>query len=262
MPEGHLIHRLAEDHFRELAGQTVAVSSPQGRFAGLADFLDGRRVTRVDAIGKHLLYRFKGATLHIHLGLRGSFKTEPYVVLRKKQSVQLKLATTEKAFLLRQPLKCELLSGLQVDRLLRRLGPDPLQASADPERVWLSVRTSRTPIGSLLLDQSVIAGIGNIYRSEILYRLKIHPNRSASSLTRTEFDLLWNTTVELLTIGKTYGRIITADPRIVGKPLEQMHESESTLVYQKQFCRTCHESIDSWELTNRTIYACPGCQRL
>ena len=71
MPEGHTIHRLARDHFRDLGKRPVAVSSPQGRFADAAARLDGRMLRRVDAHGKHLFYDFGGGDLvHVHLGLR------------------------------------------------------------------------------------------------------------------------------------------------------------------------------------------------
>ena len=72
MPEGHTIHRLARDHTRDLAGQPLAVSSPQGRATETAAALDGAAIERVEAYGKHLLYRWSsGDTLHVHLGLYG-----------------------------------------------------------------------------------------------------------------------------------------------------------------------------------------------
>ncbi|MEM6331080.1 MAG: DNA-formamidopyrimidine glycosylase family protein, partial [Planctomycetota bacterium] len=75
MPEGHTIHRLARDHNRDLAGQKLRVSSPQGRFEEGAAQLDGRKLIDVDAHGKHLGYRFTGGhVVHIHLGLYGKFR--------------------------------------------------------------------------------------------------------------------------------------------------------------------------------------------
>ena len=78
MPEGHTIHRAARRQRRELGGQTLRASSPQGRFAEGAAALDGRRLEGVDAVGKHLFYRFDdGEVLHVHLGLFGRFRHHP-----------------------------------------------------------------------------------------------------------------------------------------------------------------------------------------
>ena len=76
MPEGHTIHRAARDQRPMLAGRTLAVASPQGRFAAGAALLDGSACRAIEAYGKHLLYDFEGErTLHVHLGLFGSFRS-------------------------------------------------------------------------------------------------------------------------------------------------------------------------------------------
>lgn len=85
-----------------------------------------------------------------------------------------------------------------------RLGQDPLSADACPGTLWLRISRSRSAIGTLLLNQSVIAGVGNVYRAEILFLLGIHPETPANRLSRKQFDELWKLTVDLLTTGVKY----------------------------------------------------------
>lgn len=260
MPEGHTIHRLAEDLQRDFSGQTLAVSSPQGPFAAGATVLDGRRLINVDAYGKHLLYRWHRAFLHVHLGLYGSIRTCTSPPPNPRGHVRLRVCGERKTFDLSKPSKCELLSALQVDRLLRHLGPDPLRNDADPEQAWNRIRRSPKAIGAILLDQSVIAGIGNIYRCEILFLQGIHPERPGDTLTREEFDEMWQRTVSLLRIGKQHNQIITTEISRQGKLSGRLNPSDRVQVYRRSCCLICRSAITSWKLADRTVYACPQCQ--
>jgi endonuclease-8 len=103
-------------------------------------------------------------------------------------------------------------------------------------------------------------GIGNIYRSEILYLLNMHPNRIAKSLSRSEFDALWKLSVDLLHTGKRYNRIITTTPADVGKPRSRMNRDERLQIYKKKQCPQCTRDIVNSKLAARTVFACPACQ--
>lgn len=261
MPEGHTIHRIAADHNRDFAGKSLLVSSPQGRFESGANILSGRQLINVDAYGKHLLYDWDGETLHIHLGLYGKFRRHQSPPPEPRGAVRLRVVGKDYTFDLNGPTACELLTEPEIKKLLDRLGTDPLRSDADPEKVWERVSRSRSPIGTLLMNQSVIAGVGNVYRSEVLHLLKIHPERKSNTFSRSEFDQMWKLIVNLLKIGKRYNRIITADPKDVGKPRSRMNREERLLVYKKQFCSSCETQIASWQLAARKIFACPICQR-
>lgn len=260
MPEGHTVHRVAADHNRDFAGQCLAVSSPQGRFRAGAKILHGRTLTTVDAHGKHLFYDWDGKTLHIHLGLYGKFRRHKSPPPAPRGAVRLRVIGENKSFDLNGPTACEILSAAEVERLTERLGVDPLRDDANVEKAWDRIRRSRSPIGTLLMNQSVIAGVGNVYRSEILHLLHIHPERKANTLSRQEFDELWDLTVKLLRIGKRYNRIIIADPEAVGKPRSRMNRQERLLVYKQDFCKSCDTPIESWSLAARKVFACPDCQ--
>ena len=261
MPEGHAIHRLAADHNRDFVGQSLTVSSPQGRFTSGAKKLSGRTLAAVDAHGKHLLYDWEGKTLHVHLGLYGKFRRHKSPPPEPRGAVRLRVIGEDKAFDLNGPTACELLTKPKVRALLDRLGVDPLRADADPGKAWDRIRRTRSPIGTVLMNQSIIAGVGNVYRSEILHLLHIHPERRANTLTRDEFDELWKLTVDLLRIGKRHNRIIIVDPDDIGKPRSHMNRSERLLCYKKSFCTRCEAPIESWKLAARKVFACPMCQR-
>ena len=262
MPEGHTIHRVARDHQRRYSGEALAVSSPQGRFRAGARRLDGTTLVRVEAYGKHLFYWWEDdRLLHIHLGLYGKFRNHRSPPPQPRGAVRLRVVGDSHAFDLNGPTACELIAEGQRKAIVERLGADPLRKDADIERAWQRIRRSRAAIGKLLLDQSVIAGVGNVYRAEALFVNRLNPTRAGNSLSRDEFDALWNTIVEMLRVGVKYNRIITADPHVIGKSLSRMNRSERLLCYKKKFCPRCEAEVKTWDLGARTMYACPSCQR-
>lgn len=261
MPEGHTIHRIADDHMRDFSGQKLKVSSPQGRFKIGAKKLHNKTLESVEAWGKHLFYRWSAKQiLHIHLGLYGKFRRHKLPVPEPRGAVRLRVIGDERAFDLNGPNCCELLSKPEVEAVYARLGHDPLRKDADPEALWNRVSKSKAAIGTLLLNQSVIAGVGNVYRAEALFLENINPDRAGKSLTRDEFDSLWKTIVDLLKIGRKYDRIIVADPKEIGKPRSKMNREERLLIYKKEYCR-CGAKVRWYELANRNMYACPVCQQ-
>lgn len=263
MPEGHVIHRIARDHHERFSGRRLRVNSPQGRFAREADQLDGKVLRRTEAFGKHLFYHWQGRQIvHVHLGLYGRFRDRPSPPPPPEGEVRLRVIARHAAFDLNGPNRCELLDAESVKKILARLGPDPLRNESDPERAWHRIRRSRAPIGSLLLDQSVIAGAGNIYRADVLFETAVHPMRPGNSLDQSEFDRIWKTLTRFMHWGLKYNRIVNAQPACVGKPRARMSRQEALLVYKKEKCLRCQGPVQSWELAGRVIYACPVCQPL
>ncbi|TWT43338.1 Fpg/Nei family DNA glycosylase [Botrimarina hoheduenensis] len=277
MPEGHTIHRVAKDHGSALVGDKLVATSPQGRFAEGARELSGRTLEKIDAVGKHLLYHWRGPRrtwgpiLHVHLGLYGKFRlhrleapsgspTGPRSVPEPRGAVRLRLVGPRAAFDLNGPTCCELIDEAQHTALLERLGPDPLRKDADPERAWNRISKSRTGIGALLMNQSVIAGVGNIYRCEVLHLEGIHPDRPGKELLRCEFDAIWERLVELMRIGVRHNRIIISDPADIGKPRGRMTRDERLRIYKKSACPGCGGAIAEWQIAGRKVFACQSCQ--
>lgn len=262
MPEGHTVHRMAQDHTKWIGGQRLSVTSPQGRFEQEAILLTGKVLKSVEAHGKHLYYTFGAKhTLHVHLGLYGKFRLHKSPPPEPRGAVRVRFVGSEHALDLNGPNQCKILDKQGVIESQARLGQDPLRADADPERVWTRILKSKQPIGTLLLDQSIIAGIGNIYRAEILFLNRIHPSRPSKSLMRDEFDELWQTSIRLLEIGLKYNRIITVPRESTDKPLSRLNAQERLCVYKKDFCFQCAAPIESWSLGNRQMYACATCQK-
>ena len=98
--------------------------------------------------------------------------------------------------------------------LHQRLGPDPLRSDADAELAVRRILRSRRPIGELIVDQSVIAGIGNVYRAELLHRARLNPYTPGDRLGPTAAWQLWDDTVALMEIGRAAGWIISDERQL------------------------------------------------
>ena len=175
--------------------------------------------------------------------------------------MRVRLIGDDHAIDLNGPTRCEILDKTQLQTLKNRLGQDPLRADADPNIAWQRIEKTKKALGSVLLDQSIIAGIGNIYRAEILFLLGIDPERPSRELKRSQFDELWQLTSDLLKIGLKYNRIITVPADQVSKPPSRLKRDERVLVYKKTKCGRCGTQIRKFDLGARTMYACRKCQK-
>jgi endonuclease-8 len=154
----------------------------------------------------------------------------------------------------------ELIDPLSEGELLARLGPDPLRAEADPEAAWEVLKRRRIPISALVLDQRFIAGIGNVFRAEILFACGIDPMLQANTLKRSEFDCLWETAVAMLRAGERSGRIVTVPASEAAGAPSKLRGSDRVQVYRRERCRRCGSPIRTKEVAARTLYWCPVCQ--
>jgi endonuclease-8 len=263
VPEGHTIHRLARDHRPLLVGRTVSASSPQGRFAAGAEVLTGRVVERVEPYGKHLFYAFAGdVLLHVHLGLYGTWLTGPGAPPEPKGALRLRLVTDEAWLDLRGPTACELFTPADRDRGLARLGPDPLRPDADGDRAWQKVRRSRTTVGALLMDQSVLAGVGNVYRAEVLYRAGLSPFRPGRDVPEPVWAGIWDDLRVLLRAGVRAGHIVTTRREDRERRSGPPRPEDRFYVYRRAElpCRRCGTPIRTQVMVGRNLYWCPVCQ--
>ena len=269
MPEGHTIHRLAHDHGEWFAGRKVRVSSPQGRFDAAARQLDGQRLVATDAYGKHLFHRYEdGRSVHVHLGLFG--KVFHHTLAGRgappppRDTVRYRVTANGSegghAIDLVGATACELLDEGQVDAIVARLGPDPIRDDADPERAWAALQRRSVGIGRALMDQSVLAGVGNVYRAEVLYVHGLHPDVPSRDIDRATWDAMWATLVTWLRRGVKERRIITVDPKEVGVARSRIRRADATYVYHQERCRRCGTAVRRYDLAGRWAYACETCQ--
>lgn len=166
---------------------------------------------------------------------------------------------------LRGPTACEVISPEQMRAVVRKLGPDPANdnSPAEKDRFVEKAAAKRTPIGLVLMDQSIIAGIGNVYRAEMLFRAEIDPHTPANTLGRERLSQLWDDWVHLLDIGIRVGQMITIDG-LEGdayvRALTQRDERHWVYKLEGTPCKRCGTNIALEEFGARKLYWCPGCQ--
>lgn len=307
MPEGHSVHRLARQFGDVFDGERLAVSSPQGRFVQGAALLDGHVLTAAVAHGKHLFLTFEhGLLLHVHLGLYGAWNFGGDATFRGASSigaprkvgerelyddgaaadagpesytgppepvgaVRVRLVGSHGWADLRGATTCEVITAAEGEAVTARLGPDPLRnRPGDRDAFTAGVRTRRTPLAALLMDQKVIAGVGNVYRAELLFRQRLDPWLAGNALSLDAARRLWDDTVGMMSDGVRDGRIITTPPRYWGGPgaaepgAGLPSPEDAHFVYRRQGldCRDCGTPVALTELGARKLYWCPQCQQV
>jgi formamidopyrimidine-DNA glycosylase len=267
MVEGHSVHRVATLHRKRLIGKIFKAWSPNGRFTEGASLIDGKTFSKIEAVGKNLFAFFGEANdpvvVHVHFGMAGN-----WAVYDDVKSGNLPGPPTKTN---RLRLEC---AGIVADLTAmtlqhggmelyndkrKKLGEDPLRDDADPEKLWTRVQKSNKSIGALIMDQSYFTGPGNIYRCEILFKAGVHPDKAGKDLEKSEFDMVWYHTVALLKRGYETGSILTVDPQealAFGKPRMRRY------IYNTSHCPRCTSPIKTWQINNRTCYACGRCQPL
>ncbi len=277
MPEGHTLFRLAGALDDAFAGTTPSVTSPQGRFAEGAALLDGLAFRRASAWGKHLFVEFDDDRwLNVHLGLIGKFSVDAYDryagVPPVRGQVRLRLLTDSHVADLRGAIVCAVVTSEQVEATMARLGPDPLRPGQDPDRSWERIRRSGRSIAELLMDQSVVAGVGNVYRSELLFRHRVDPFRPGNQIRQRTWQAIWEDVVTLMALGVSHGQILTMTDQVEvataqrasGEPLESSESMESRhYVYKRRGepCRVCGSRIRTKLVAGRNLFWCGRCQR-
>jgi endonuclease VIII len=243
MPEGDAIHRAAR-RLQVLVGQELEVETPHPRAAvkQLAPKLDGRRLDGVEAIGKNLLFHFEGGlVLRSHLRMSGRWRVlgrdapvfgMPWLVLKGEEHAGV---------LWNGPV-------LELDRgVARRLGPDILGEPPDYDGMVARIRRAGdSQIGAALLDQRLVAGIGNVWKVESLWTERVSPWSRVAEVSDDE----------LRAVLATAHRLMRA--RVDGVPVTRH-------VYRRKghMCPRCGTPVKSWPQGDdaRMAYWCPQCQR-
>lgn len=180
--------------------------------------------------------------------------------------VRLRLLTDVTCADLRGPTACQLQTPLEVAATIAKLGPDPLvdDIAEGEERFTAVVKRKPTPIGLLVMDQTVVSGIGNVYRAELLYRARVDPHTPGKDLPEEVVRGLWRDWVRLLSIGVETGQMMTMDD--LGRDewrAAMASRDDRHWVYHRTGlpCRTCGTAIVLEEMGARKLYWCPACQR-
>ncbi|WP_010203071.1 Fpg/Nei family DNA glycosylase [Salinibacterium sp. PAMC 21357] len=365
MPEGHSVHRIARQFALHFVGKTVAVSSPQGRFAAGAERIDGLRMLSAKAVGKQMFIEFEhDRWLRVHLGLYGAWdfagnftadattasaagrmgqtnqhgtfvdgaaadsavvdgaaaagaaggsvdaadaaelssaaagagnsvvgehedslasigaprRTRLRMSEQEKASddasdfppepigaVRVRLLTADTCADLRGPTACQVLNPDEVQVALNKLGPDPLvdDNGEAEERFVATVHKKQTAIGLLLMDQSVVSGIGNVYRAEILFRARLDPHTPGKLIPEELLRELWRDWAHLLEIGVRTGQMMTMEGLTDEDYTAALaNRADRHWVYHREGlpCRICGTNIAMELASARKLYWCPSCQ--
>ena len=268
MPEGQVSHRNALRLTAALAGrELVRIEAPEPRLAPqrIPERLAGDRVAVVEAAGKHHLLRFEsGRTLHSHLVTTGAWRLRPAAAELRRGGLWLALWTRDHvAARFRGPVLRLLEPGERVPAV-DALGPDLLDEAVEPGQATAARLAAVDPgreVGEALLDQRVVAGIGNVYKSETCFLCGVDPWRSVGDLTPGEAAALGATASRLMAADVRSGGAITTHRPQGGRP----SRGGRTWVYGRRGrpCRRCGTPIRSRGQgdANRTTYWCPACQR-
>jgi formamidopyrimidine-DNA glycosylase len=164
---------------------------------------------------------------------------------------------------LRGATRCVLIPPDERAAVIARLGADPLRPDADPDRAWARIGKSNRPIGDLLMDQEVIAGVGNVYRAEVLFRHRLDPQLPGRDLRRAQWDAIWADLVDLLADGYRSGVIETLRPEhaeLSDGPVDV--SGKRVYVYRRtgEPCLLCGTPVAHTEHAARNLFWCPRCQ--
>ncbi len=262
MPEGHTIRRMAEDHLAWFGGQPVRVASPQGRFAAGAARVDGQVLTGTEAHGKHLFHCYSsGAIVHVHLRLYGTFRAGHGPAPVPVGELRMRMVAGDTWMDLRGPSACEVVDPVEKAAIHARLGADPLRrdkALTGFERV----ARSKQPVGLLLMDQTVVAGVGNVYRAEVLFRQGLSPFVPGREVDEAVWTGLWSDLTRLMRAGVKANRIVTTEPADRERRRGAASREDAHYVYRRQDlpCRRCATMVRTEVFGGRNLFWCPTCQ--
>jgi endonuclease-8 len=272
VPEGDTIFRAAQTLHRVFAGRVVT------GFSSVLPYLNrvvedrplvGRTIESVVGRGKHLLVTFSGnLILHTHMRMNGSWHIYPAGERWKRPERDMRiLITTETAVAVGFNIPvAEFLtaSDLAKHRQLRRLGPDLLDGSFDARTVLDTMRQRRDPIADVLLDQRVMAGIGNVFKSEILFLAEVDPFAKPAELSDAQLERVIATAQAQLR-ANVLPPSRTLSPAFGRRTTRSLDPDQKLWVYGRggKPCRRCGAPIQSRAtgLDARLTYWCPRCQR-
>ena len=170
--------------------------------------------------------------------------------------MRVRLISDTHAIDINGPSICEVLNIEALMKLTARVGPDVLRSDANPDLAFKRISKSKSSIGSLIMNQSVMAGIGNIYRTEILWRQAVHPETLGKNIDRKTFDRIWNDARALLTLGVKHNAIITKK----GAGRFKSKYRENFNIFAKETCPDCKGEIRRLEINGRRAFVCEICQ--
>ncbi|MEO5509589.1 MAG: DNA-formamidopyrimidine glycosylase family protein [Longimicrobiales bacterium] len=262
MPEGDTVHRIARVLGRELTGRTIDRLELHDR-GDIAE-LGGKRIESIEAIGKHMLVTFDAPwVMRVHLGMNGHWR-RLHIREKAPRHPTVRIEVGDAAYVCERAYRAELIrqEALRSNPRLARLGPDLL---ADPPDIDAAVGRAAQPgnagreIGDLIMDQRVASGVGNVYKSEVLFECRVHPRALMHQLSPDSIRRIYEKANELM-------RLNLLTRRRTSVPLKRRPEPSSHRfwVYMRagKPCLDCGTNIERFLQgdVGRSTYFCPQCQ--
>jgi endonuclease-8 len=160
------------------------------------------------------------------------------------------VTSSRAAYDLIAPSRCVLLDAAGRADVVARLGPDPLRADGDGAEAVRRLRGARGGVAEALMDQTLVAGVGNVYRAEVLYLHRLDPRTRARDVDPGTYAAVWETLRDVMARGVRVGHILTADVPDDTPP------EEGRYVYKRSTCLGCGAPVRAWDVASRTVYAC------
>ncbi len=270
MPEYPEVYTIVTDLQKYLAGstikkvETIAGYKIQSEFENPAELITGQKIVKILQIGKNIIFELEQHDLAFHLAMTGkllirspSFKPDPHLRIAfslEKKEKQIELRFTD----VRMFGKAQLNSKSTTQKLVKRLGPNVLDEKLSPQYFHTILKSKKTNVKNVLLDQERISGLGNVYATDALWIAQIHPARPSQSITQEEAQTLLNACREILLEGiKNRGLTISDYVDAFGKPGFQQNFFR---IYQRDTCQRCNLPSKTITINTRTTYFCPNCQ--
>ncbi len=256
LPEVETVRRVLEERLRGLRIDSYRVGKPTFYRAPTRKALEGLVGSTIEAVnrrGKYLILVLSGEKeLALHLGMSGRIVLGgegPHTRFQFTVAGQVVKFHDARRF---GRVGCE----------LPELGPEPLGPEFDAESLFLSLRKRRAPIKALLMDQRVVAGIGNIYATEALFRAGIRPGRAAGGLSRAEAATLCAAIKDILTAAVAAGGS-TLDDEAYLDPLGRPGSAQNTVAVYGRRTGACGHPLKATRrpIGGRTSLYCPVCQK-
>jgi len=273
LPELPEVETIKNDLIPQIVGRTIteaAIFWPnlarEPSAEELSRCIAGREVLSIGRRGKHFLFHLSGGkTLIAHLKMSGAFLIRSPEELADRHMSAIFYLDDGRELRLVDPRKFAtlwLVDTTEEERIIGKLGPEPLEPGFTPEVLAGLLEKRKVPIKPLLMDQEVVAGLGNIYADEILFEAGIHPARKAFSLTRKEIERLHHAIQAVLIRGiKNRGTTVVDYQDAYGRPGSNQFYLN---VYNraKKPCPRCGTPIQRMQLRGRSAHFCPHCQPL
>ena len=249
-----------------LEGRTVTNVASNGRHRGvevdLITALLGRPIQAVDRVGKYLLLRFGDAALVIHLGMSGRLLCHIPAGYVSGPHDHIRISTDDgKLIVFQDHRRFGRVFWSPMDlSALPPLGPDPTQVDVSPRRLSQILSTRKGRLKPILMDQTVISGLGNIYTCEILWAARLSPSRLIETLKTSDYEALSVCIVTVLKQAIDAGGSTLDDYRGTSGEMGNFDRHFAVFGQTSQTCPRCQSSIDTQRLSGRITYWCPGCQ--